>query len=202
MCGCCPPLVPHYAVMMTGPTTLLGGVLLRPLDVGDAPALLDAYTRSREHLRPFDPVRPDSFWTLAGQQSRLDAMMQQMKEGGLLACAMLRDSRVLGCATLNTIVLGPFCSANLGYWVEPAEVGRGLASAAVAALCQIADQELGLHRIQASTSPLNVASQRVLAKNGFEQLGTAPNYIHINGKWQESHLFQRILNDRPPSFRS
>ncbi|WP_319458904.1 GNAT family protein [Micromonospora sp. RTP1Z1] len=185
---------------MIGPTSLPGGVILRPLDFGDAPALLDAYIRSREHLRPFDPVRPDSFWTLAGQQSRLDTMMQQQKEGRLLACAMLRDGRVLGCATLNTIVFGPFCSASLGYWVEPAEVGRGLASAAVAALCRIADEELGLHRIEASTSPLNLASQRVLAKNGFEQWGTARKYLHINGRWQDSHLFQRILNDRPPSF--
>ena len=197
-----PLLVPHYAVTMTGSASLPGGVLLRPLDAGDAPALLDAYIRSREHLRPFDPARPDSFWTLAGQQSRLDEMVQQMKMGRLLACAMLRDGRVLGCATLNTIVLGPFCSADLGYWVDPAEVGRGLASAAVAALCQIADQELGLHRIQASTNPLNVASQRVLTKNGFEQWGTAPRYLHINGRWQDSCLFQRILNDRPPSFRS
>jgi len=70
--------------------SLPGGVLLRPLDVGDAPALLDAYIRSREHLRPFDPVRPDSFWTVAGQQSRLDGMVQHMKDGSLLACAMLR----------------------------------------------------------------------------------------------------------------
>lgn len=190
--------MPHYAVAMIGSASLPGDVLLRPLEVGDAPALLDAYIRSRDHLRPFDPVRPDSFWTLAGQQSRLDGMVRQMTEGGLLACAMLRDGRVLGCATLNAIVFGPFCSAGLGYWVDPAEVGRGLASAAVAALCRIADQELGLHRIQASTSRLNLASQRVLAKNGFEQCGTAPKYLHVNGGWQDSHLFQRILNDRPP----
>jgi [ribosomal protein S5]-alanine N-acetyltransferase len=202
MCGFCLSLAPNYAVAMTGSASLSDGVLMRPLYVGDAPALLDAYIRSREHLRPFDPVRPDSFWTLAGQQSRIEEMVQHMKEGRLLACAMLRDGRVLGCATLNTIVLGPFCSANLGYWVDPAEAGRGLASRAVAALCEIADQDLGLHRIQASTSPLNVASQRVLAKNGFEQWGTAPNYLHINGRWQDSYLFQRILNDRPPSLRS
>ena len=184
-----------------GSVSLPGGVLLRPLVAGDAAALLDAYLHSREHLLPFEPVRPASFWTLAGQQARLDTMVQQMAQGGQLACAMLRDGRVLGCATLNTIVLGPFCSANLGYWVVHSEVGRGLASAAVAALCRIADQQIGLHRIQASTSPDNVASQRVLAKNGFDQFGTAPHYLHINGRWQDSHLFQRILNDRPPDVR-
>lgn len=186
---------------MIASAALPGGVLLRPLTIGDAPALLDAYVRNREHLRPFDPERPDSFWTLDGQHRRLDSQMQQQAEGTLLACAMQRDALIVGCAFLNTIAYGPLCSANLGYWVDAAEVGRGLASAAVGALCRIADLDLGLHRVQASTNPANVASQRVLTKNGFEQFGTARNYLYINGRWRDSHLFQRILNDRPPASR-
>ncbi len=186
---------------MIASAVLPGGVVLRPLNGGDAPALLDAYVRNREHLRPFDPKRPDSFWTLDGQRRQLDSLMQQQEEGTVLACAMQRDDRVVGCATLNTIVFGSLCSANLGYWVDAAEVGRGLASAAVGELCRIADRDLGLHRIQASTNPANVASRRVLTKNGFEHFGTARHYLHINGRWQDSHLFQRILNDRPPASR-
>jgi ribosomal-protein-alanine N-acetyltransferase len=178
---------------------LPGGVLLRPLTSGDAPALLDAYLRNREHLRPFDPERPESFWTLDVQRARLDSQMRQQEEGTLLACAMWRDDLLVGCATLNTIVFGPLCSANLGYWVDVAEVGRGLASAAVDAICRIADRDLGLHRVQASTNQANVASRRVLAKNGFEQFGTARDYLYINGRWQDSHLFERTLNDRPPT---
>ena len=201
MCGRCLLLVALYAARMIASAVLPGGVLLRPLNSGDAPALLDAYVRNREHLRPFDPERPDSFWTLDGQRRRLDSLMQQQEEGTLLACAMQRDDLVVGCASLNTIAFGPLCSANLGYWVDVAEVGRGLASAAVGALCRFADRDLGLHRVQASTNRANVASQRVLTKNGFEHFGTARNYLYINGRWQDSHLFERILNGRPPTSR-
>lgn len=201
MCGRCLLLVTLYAARMIASAVLPGGVLLRPLNSGDAPALLDAYVRNREHLRPFDPERPDSFWTLDGQRRRLDSLMQQQEEGTLLACAMQRGDLVVGCASLNTIAFGPLCSANLGYWVDVAEVGRGLASAAVGALCRFADRDLGLHRVQASTNRANVASQRVLTKNGFEQFGTARNYLYINGRWQDSHLFERILNGRPPTAR-
>jgi len=183
---------------MTISVSLTDGVVLRPLEIDDAPALLDAYLRSREHLQPWDPARPEEFWTLARQRNRLADMVRQMADGTLLACAMVRDDRVLGCATLSGIVRGPFCSASLGYWVDPAETGRGLAGRAVAAICTIADQNLGLHRIQASTNPRNTASQRVLIKTGFEQWGTARQYIHIDGRWQDSHLYQLILNDRPP----
>jgi [ribosomal protein S5]-alanine N-acetyltransferase len=184
---------------MVAAVPLADGVLLRPLTVDDAAALLDAYLRSRDHLLPFEPVRPASFWTLAGQRARLETMVLQMAQGRQLACVMLRDGGVLGCATLNEIVLGPFRSASLGYWVAPTETGRGLATRAVAALCRVADQEIGLHRIQASTNLGNVASQRVLTKSGFERFGTARDYLHINGRWQDAHLYQRILNDRPPS---
>jgi ribosomal-protein-alanine N-acetyltransferase len=38
----------------------------------------------------------------------------------------------------------------------------------------------------------------VLAKCGFSQIGTAPNYLHIDGAWRDCHLFQRILNSREP----
>lgn len=174
---------------------------MRPLNGGDAPALLDAYLRNREHLRPFDPARPDSFWTLDGQRGRLDELVRQQEEGTLLPCVMLRGDLVVGCVTLNSIAFGSLCSASLGYWVDVAEVGRGLASAAVDAICRIADRDLDLHRVQASTSRANVASQRVLTKNGFAQYGTAREYLYINGRWQDSHLFERILNDRPPSSR-
>jgi [ribosomal protein S5]-alanine N-acetyltransferase len=183
---------------VTCTAALPGGVLLRPLEDGDAPALLDAFLRNREHLRRSDPVRPESFWTLGGQRKRLDSILKKQAEGGMLACAMQRDGVVVGCATLNTIVLGALCGATLGYWVDTAEVGRGLASAAVAALCTIADQDLRLHRIEASTNPANIASQRVLSKNRFEPFGIAHKHLHINGRWQDSQLFQRILNDRPP----
>lgn len=180
---------------------LPGEVVLRPLRSGDAPALLDAYLRNREHLRPYDPARPDSFWTLDGQRERLDSLLERQAAGTLLACLMRRDDRVVGWATLTAIEFGPLCGATLGYWVDAAEIGRGLASAAVAALCRIADRELGLHRLQASTNRANVASRRVLAKNGFARFGTARNYIYVNDGWQDSDLFERILNDRPPTSR-
>lgn len=190
---------------MTGPATtfapveLPGGAVLRPLVITDAPALHLAFLNNREHLRPFDPDRPDSFWTLEGQQNRLAEMLVSAEAGTSLPCGMFDGDRVLGAITLQTIVRGPFCSASLGYWVDGNEVGRGLATTAVAALLPIADEQIGLHRLEASAMTSNLASQRVLLKNGFERFGTATNYLHIAGRWGDSHLYQRILNDRPPA---
>lgn len=59
----------------------------------------------------------------------------------------------------------------------------------------MARDELGLHRIEASTLLHNAASQRVLLKAGFQQIGMAPRYLQIAGKWQDHYLYQVVLDD-------
>ena len=89
----------------------------------------------------------------------------------------------------------PFARATLGYWVAAEFRGRGLATRAVAAVAELAFGELGLHRLEAATLVDNVASQRVLEKNGFARIGLAPRYLHIAGAWRDHLLFQRTVED-------
>ncbi|MEV8566596.1 GNAT family protein [Streptomyces sp. NPDC051322] len=178
------------------------GIRFRPADLSDAEPLAAAYRRNRAHLRPWDPVRPESFFTAEGQLARLRGMLAE-RDAGRSAHWVLDEpggggGRVLGSVNLNNVALGPFCSADLGYWIDAGYTGRGLASGAVDEVCRIARDELGLHRVAAGTLLDNAASQRVLAKCGFEPFGTAPRYLHINGEWRDHRLFQRILHERSP----
>ncbi|MEV0385991.1 GNAT family N-acetyltransferase [Nonomuraea sp. NPDC050643] len=177
--------------------TLAGDVVLRPVTERDTEALVDAYIRNRDHLRRWEPSRPAEFFTHAGQAERLKSLLEQQARGGAVAWVLADGERVVGRMTLSTIVRGPFLSADLGYWLDAGYTGRGLATQGVRAVCRMADQELGLHRIAASTLLDNVASQTVLRKAGFEPYGLAPRYLAIDGKWQDHRLFQRILHERP-----
>ncbi|MFG3286128.1 GNAT family N-acetyltransferase [Streptomyces sp. NPDC048111] len=164
---------------------------LRPAELSDAPALAAALVRNREHMRPWEPWRPESFYTVAGQEERLaDPDARRW-----LCCD---EGRVVGQFVLTGIVLGPLCSANLGYWVDAEYTGRGLATRSVEEICRTGLDELGLHRIEAGTVLHNHASQRVLTKAGFEEFGVAPRFLHIDGAWRDHRLFQRILHDGPP----
>ena len=82
----------------------------------------------------------------------------------------------------------------MGYWVDRERNGRGLASDAVAAMLDLAFGPLRLHRVQAETLRHNVRSQRVLIKNGFDHIGTAPAYMRIAGEWQDHDLFQKLAD--------
>ncbi|MGQ4489595.1 GNAT family N-acetyltransferase [Streptomyces sp. SAS_281] len=171
---------------------------LRPTRLSDAASRAEALTRSRAYMRPWEPVRPDSFYTEEGQRERLAGMLAEREAGRVMPWVLSdAEDRVVGGFNLNSIVLGPFRSATLGYWVDVEYAGRGLATAAVRRICELARDGLRLHRIEAGTVLHNTASQRVLAKSGFEEFGVAPRYLHIDGEWRDHRLFQRILHDGP-----
>ncbi|MFD7444162.1 GNAT family N-acetyltransferase [Streptomyces sp. NPDC059909] len=156
-----------------------------------APAVAEALMRNRAYMKPWEPWRPESYYTAQAQAARL-------AEPAARRWQLVDGERVVGQATLSGIALGPFRSASLGYWVDAEYAGRGLATRLVEEVCRAAREELGLHRIEAGTVLTNAASQRVLAKAGFEEIGMAPRYLHIDGEWRDHRLFQRILHNDPP----
>jgi [ribosomal protein S5]-alanine N-acetyltransferase len=177
---------------------LTDDILLRVAALNDAAAFAEAQVRNREHLQPWEPVRTERWFTTAGQEDRLEAQLARFERREVVPWFLFQGDRVVGAITLTDIVPGPFRSASLGYWIATDQLGKGLATIAVQAVAELADSQLLLHRIEASTLTSNVASQRVLQKAGFAQIGTAPTYLHIAGEWQDCHLFQRILNSRLP----
>ncbi|TLM86292.1 GNAT family N-acetyltransferase [Pseudarthrobacter sp. NamE2] len=172
---------------------LPAGVLLRTVKTSDAGALTAAFLRNREHLAPWEPIRPDKFYTVPGQQDVIARQRQEVAAGTALPMVLVRDGDVLGLLTLSSIVRGVFQNAHLGYWIDHTLQGAGIMTAAVAAATGVAKDNLGLHRIEAATLVHNTASQRVLEKNGFEPYGTARAYLRIAGLWQDHRIFQRIL---------
>jgi ribosomal-protein-alanine N-acetyltransferase len=164
----------------------------RLLTVDDAKILTDLVCENREFLAPWEPRRDESFYTIPGQQALIETVLEQHGRGYTVPHTILYDGQIVGRITLNDIVRGPFQSCNVGYWVVPAFNGRGVASAAVAHMAELAFVHLGLHRLQAGTLVHNLASQRVLERNGFARFGLAPKYLKIAGEWQDHILFQRL----------
>lgn len=183
--------------MTDDPTALAGElpgeVRIRLLRGSDAERLGAAYRRNRDHLAPWEPVRSGEFFTTEGQSANIGGKLGMFAAGTGVPWILLAGDDAVGAMTLTGIVRGPFRSANLGYWVDREVTGKGVGSAAVAHVLEAARSALGLHRVQAATLPHNAASQRVLQRAGFREIGLAPEYLQIAGAWQDHVLFQRIL---------
>lgn len=178
---------------------IIDGVEMRDIRTADAAGLAEVLDRNRAYMAPYEPLRQPGFYTEAGQRARIEALLADRDGGRARPYVLVADGSPIGTITLNSIVLGPLCSAAIGYWVAEAWTGKGVATAALEELCRIARDEAGLHRVEAGTRVDNLASQRVLAKAGFEQYGLAPRYLHVGGEWHDHRLFQRLLHDDPPA---
>ena len=179
--------------MTENSVALTDTVCVRVLRRSDSGPLADAYRRNREHLAPWEPLRFEEFFTAEGQAASIESKLGLFIAGTDVPWVLVEGPRVIGVINLSGIVRGPFLSAHLGYWVDKDMTGRGIGSAAVEFALQTARNELGLHRLQASTLPHNAASQRILKRAGFEEIGLAAQYLRIAGSWQDHILFQRIL---------
>jgi [ribosomal protein S5]-alanine N-acetyltransferase len=169
----------------------------RLISVDDAPAITELQCENREFLAPWDPVRGDRHFTVEAQRELIEAALDRWARGLSLPHVILdEDGAVQGRVTLNNIVRGPFQSCSAAYWLGESANGRGLAAKAVGSVKRIAFEELGLHRIEACTLKHNIRSQRVLERNGFERFGLAPNYLLIDGRWQDHFLYQVINQDQ------
>lgn len=172
---------------------LFDGVVLRPVRKMDARALTEAFQKNRTYLAPWEPIRPDRFYTVQGQQEVIARQRTELGAGTALPMVLAKKGNILGLLTLSSVVRGAFQNAHLGYWIDQAAQGAGLMTAAVGAAVNIAKHDLGLHRLEAATLVHNTASQLVLEKNGFASYGIAPAYLQIAGQWQDHRMFQRIL---------
>lgn len=169
-------------------------VSIRLVTPDDVPILTELLTANRDHLAPWDPIRPDDYFTVAGQRGVMDTLLAGLAAGTTVPQVILDDGEVVGRITLNNVIRGPLQSCSVGYWVDAGHTGRGVAGAALALIARVAFGELDLHRIEAGTLLHNVASQRVLERNGFVRFGVAPRAIKIAGRWQDHVLFQLLAD--------
>lgn len=167
-------------------------VTTRLVRIDDVPAITDLIKKNRDFLAPWEPVRTEEYFTEEAQLAIVETGLAAYERGTGVPHVILDDGELVGRINLNDIVRGPFLSCHLGYWVAQSANGRGVATEAVAVIARLAFGEMGLHRIQAGTLVHNVASQKVLERNGFVRFGTAPKYLNIAGHWQDHILFQLI----------
>jgi ribosomal-protein-alanine N-acetyltransferase len=166
-------------------------VAIRQALRADAEAVAALFAAQRAHLAPWDPRREPGFFTRAGQCARLSAAERDRAAGTAYRFLILEGGELAGEVAITSVVRRSFQSASLGYWVAGERCGRGVATAAVAAICAFAFDELDLHRLEAGTLLHNIGSQIVLDRNGFAPFGVAAGYLRIAGAWCDHVLFQR-----------
>lgn len=163
--------------------------LLRP---NNAEEMLNYYNKNKKHLMPFEPSRDDSFYTLQVQKHILMEGYRQFLSGTAVNFGIYINGNLIGKIQMSNIVLGVFRSAFVGYSISEEEQGKGYMKEALKLLIDFAFNEMGIHRLEASTLVDNIRSQRVLEGCGFRFLGINEKYLYINGEWRNHKAYYLI----------
>ena len=166
-----------------------GEILLRPAQSGDVEEFIGIVNASRDFLHPWvDPPNDRiKFQSLLERSDGSEFL-------ALLVCLRSNQS-IAGSINLSQIAFGNFCSAYLGYWIAEEFSGRGLMTAALQALLPVAFGEMGLHRLEANIQPSNTKSKKLVARLGFRKEGYSPQYLRIDGTWEDHERWAICAED-------
>ena len=171
------------------------GVRLRPYRADDVGDLVAGYRD--EQTRRFVRALPEPFTRGHGEWYVREAAPALFAAGGAaFAIADPVTDRLLGGAGLEQ-AMPARQQAELGYWVGPWARRRGVATAAVRALCAEAFRG-DLARIELLTHHENEASQRVALAAGFAREGVRRGALAgPDGVRDDLLVFARLAGDPP-----
>ena len=134
-------------------------------------------------------------WTLPYTRDIAHALVDDAQELGMptpgqwLQLALTDDAdRLLGdvAVWLDDAAL----LAMIGYTLAPQSQGQGYAVEAVKAVVDWLFTARKVHRVAATLDPENLASARVLERNGFRYIGTARSAALVRGIWSDDARFE------------
>ncbi len=146
-------------------------VELRRWRAADAELAGRLVRESLEHLRPWMPWATDSYGP-ADAADYVRRCEDSWADGSAFQYLVLAGGQPAGSAGLMARIGAG--GLEIGYWVHPGFTGRGVATAAAAALTQAAFALPGIDHVEIHHDALNLASGRVPAKLGFSPAGTGP----------------------------
>jgi ribosomal-protein-serine acetyltransferase len=182
--------------------------LLREDDADELYALIDA---NRTHLARWmqwaadqTPERTRAFIRMTREQHEAGdgfqgAIVEPAAASGAEAAAAAATPsrpRIVGVAGMHRIDWANR-SVELGYWLAEDAQGRGLMTAAVAALVDHAFDDRLLHRVQICAAVDNARSRALIERLGFTFEGLARAHYRIGGGYHDDAVYAMLATERP-----
>ena len=164
-----------------------GELLLRPPTDADVPAVVAAC--QDEELSRFIPGFPrpyrehDARGWIASRNPGDDSSKTFLVVDGT-------TDQLLGAIEVRLGEVG-----SIGYWIANEARGRGVATRATRLLAEWAVTEGGVQRLELTTHPDNVASQRVAEKAGFSREGILRSHTRFPEGRRDSVIFSLLPAD-------
>ena len=166
-----------------------------PINEKDGQDLLKFEIDNRSFFEESCMPRGDKYYEENNFKEILKELIKE-QEQGIHYMYLIKDNNdeIVGRINLVDIIRGNMNKAELGYRIAKDHNGRGYGKTAVELVLGEALNIHKLHRIEAGTAIENIASQKVLESSGFRKVGIYNKYIYLNGRWDDSVIYEIILS--------
>ncbi len=84
-------------------------------------------------------------------------------------------------------------SASISYFLNKSYWGMGYGTEIALRLISYGFEELNMYRITATCDPRNIASWKIMEKNGMKREGLLRHNQIIRGEWRDSYIYSILL---------
>ncbi len=165
-------------------------LVLRPIEQSDC---ADLYHH-------FATLRTSPYWSLQHRnleeaRKHIGIICTHYRGKHLLwwALATRADNRVIGSCSLYDFA--GKSRAEIGYWLSKEYQGRGISTEAVRGVVKYGFRTMGLHRIQATCNPHNLAAVKVAKNAGFQEEGVLREYEPTKEGWSDSLILSILKRE-------
>lgn len=154
-------------------------ICLRPFVADDALHVFNAVARNYGHLRTFmEWAKPD--YSLADAEDFVTRTVIERADNMSLNFGIFRAGKLIG-----TIGYASFDHeakvAEIGYWIDRDEEGKGIVGNACKRLLEMAFNEFGLNRVQIRCASGNVRSAAIPERFAFKKEGVQREHVMRDG---------------------
>ncbi|GGF28817.1 N-acetyltransferase [Halobacillus andaensis] len=156
-------------------------ITIDKLKYEDAGELFDFENENRTFFEKMVPGRGEDYYHFDTFMIQLEELLNEQKQGlSYFYLIRKRTGEILGRINLVDVDRSQNL-VHIGYRVGEKHTGQGVAHKALQILLDNLSKD-GFTKILAKTTNNNVASQKVLEKNGFTKLGVSNEEFVMNGE--------------------
>ncbi|MDV2685623.1 GNAT family protein [Alkalihalophilus lindianensis] len=156
-------------------------ITIEKLQNADFEKLFEFELENRAYFEEMVPSRGDDYYNFEAFKKRNKALLNEQDQG-LSYFYLIKDKDGLILGRMNLVGIEKSQGiGHIGYRVGKSYTGKGISNRALTLLLESTNQ-LGIKRILAKTTTNNIASQKVLEKNGFKYRETSDEEFNMNGQ--------------------
>jgi [ribosomal protein S5]-alanine N-acetyltransferase len=158
-------------------------ITIEKLQASDAEKLLEFEQKNRAFFEKMVPSRGDDYYILENFNKRHQDLLDEQAVGlSFFSLIKNQDGLILGRMNLVDIDMEQGLG-HIGYRIGEEHTGKGITSKALALFLDMMNKR-GIKKMEAKTTTINIASQKVLEKNGFKYVDTDDEAFMMNGQKQ------------------